>query len=53
MVVVLLEKLQNSILVATNCGFSVDEEEFESRNFTGKMQFVRENELYISKRRKI
>lgn len=43
---------RNSSLVATSCGFSVDEEEFESRNFTGKMQFVRENEFYISKRRR-
>ena len=42
----------NSALVATACGYSVDEDEFESRNFTGKMQFVRENEFYISKRRK-
>lgn len=43
---------QNSILVANACGYSVDEEEFEARNFTGKMQFIKENEFYISKRRK-
>lgn len=42
---------KNSILVARACGFMVDEDEYEARNFTGKMQFIKENEYYISKRR--
>lgn len=41
-----------SISVANACGFYVDEEDFESRNYIGKMQFVKENEFYISKRRR-
>lgn len=43
---------KNSILVANSCGFMLDEDEFESRNFIGKMQFVKESDCYISKRRK-
>lgn len=43
---------QNSILVAGSCGFMLDEDEYESRNFIGKMQFIKESELYISKRSK-
>ena len=41
---------KNSILVANACGFILDEEQFESRNYIGKMQFIKENENYISKR---
>lgn len=43
---------KNSLLVANSCGFILDEENFENRNFIGKMQFVKENYNYISKRRK-
>lgn len=43
---------KNSISSATSCGYFLDEEEYESRNYTGKMQFVKESEYYISKRRK-
>lgn len=43
---------KNSVLLAESCGFSLDEEEYASRNFKGKMQFVRESDCYISKRRK-
>lgn len=43
---------KNSILLAESCGFSLDEEDYESRNFTGKMQFIKESDCYISKRRK-
>ena len=42
---------QGSILVAEACGFSLDEADFESRNFQGKMKFVRDSHCYISKRR--
>lgn len=42
---------KNSILVAKSCGFMVDEDEYEARNFLGKMLFIKENEYYISKRR--
>lgn len=43
---------KNSVLVANTCGFTLDEEEYESRNFTGRMQFIKESDYYISKRRK-
>lgn len=43
---------KNSLLVANSCGFILDEENFENRNFIGKMQFTKENYNYISKRRK-
>lgn len=43
---------KNSILLASNCGYYFDEEEYETRNFIGKMQFIKESDLYISKRRK-
>lgn len=43
---------RNSILVANSCGFSLDEEEFESRNFIGRMQFIKESYCYVSKRKK-
>ena len=42
---------RNSINVAQACGYAVDEDEFESRNYIGRMQFVRENAFYVSKRR--
>lgn len=42
---------KNSIYVANACGFILDEEEFESRNFMGKMKFIKESDCYISKRR--
>ena len=40
---------KNSINVAEACGYTVDEEEFASRNYMGRMQFVKDNEYYISK----
>lgn len=43
---------KKNILLAESCGFTLDEEEYESRNYTGKMQFIKESELYVSKRRK-
>lgn len=43
---------KNSVLVANSCGFMLDEEEFESRNYVGKMQFIKESDCYVSKRRK-
>lgn len=43
---------RNSILVTKSCGFILDEEEFESRNFIGKMQFIKESNCYVSKRKK-
>lgn len=43
---------KNSVLVAESCGFILDEEEFESRNFIGKMHFIKESDCYVSKRRK-
>ena len=42
---------EKSILVANSCGFVLDEELFESRNFVGKMQFIKESDCYVSKRR--
>lgn len=42
----------NSIRVAEKCGYELDEEDYESKNYTGKMQFVKDNQYYISKRRK-
>ena len=41
---------KNSILLATSCGF--EEEEYEKKNFAGKMQFVKESNCYVQKRRK-
>ena len=43
---------KNSILVANSCGFMLDEEDFESRNFIGKMHFIKESDCYVSRRRK-
>jgi RimJ/RimL family protein N-acetyltransferase len=43
---------KNSIFVAESCGFEMDEEEFESRNFSGKMVFFKQSDCYIPKRRK-
>ena len=43
---------KSSMLVASSCGFLLDEDDYESRNYTGKMEFVRESTCYISKRRK-
>ncbi len=42
---------KNSINAATACGYTVDEEEFALRNYIGRMQFVKDNEYYVSKRR--
>ena len=43
---------KNSVLLATSCGFALDEEEYEKNNFIGKMQFVKESNCYVPKRRK-
>lgn len=43
---------KNSVLLATSCGFTLDEEEYEKNNFIGKMQFVKESNCYVPKRRK-
>lgn len=43
---------KNSMFIAEICGFEMDEEEFESRNFTGKMVFFKQSDCYIPKRRK-
>ncbi len=43
---------ENSTRVAEACGYSVDEDLFASRGFKGRMQFVKESEYYVSKRRK-
>ena len=43
---------KNSILVANSCGFNLDEEDYESKNYVGKMQFVKDSDCYISKRKK-
>lgn len=42
---------KKSILAANSCGFFLDEEEYESRNYTGKMKFVKESNCYINKRK--
>ena len=41
-----------SIATAKSCGFYLDEEEYEQRNFIGKMQFVKESNCYVSRRKK-
>jgi len=43
---------KNSMNVASTCGFIEDEDEFASRNYIGRMQFVKDNYFYTSKRRK-
>jgi len=43
---------KKSILLADSCGFVLDEEEYESRNYIGKMQFIKESRCYIPKTRK-
>ena len=43
---------KNSILAAQACDFLFDEEEYESRGFTGKMVFYKESLCYESKRRR-
>lgn len=42
---------KNSINAAEASGYNVDEDEFASRNYTGRMQFVKDSEYYVSKRR--
>jgi len=43
---------KNSVFLANSCGFYLDEEDYESRNFIGRMQFIKESDCYISKRKK-
>ena len=42
---------KNSINTAEACGYTLDEDEFASRNYLGRMQFVKDSTYYISKRR--
>ena len=42
---------KNSILTAEACEYNLDEEEFASRNYTGRMQFIKDSTYYVSKRR--
>lgn len=42
---------KNSINTAETCGYTLDEDEFASRNYTGRMQFVQDSTYYVSKRR--
>lgn len=42
---------KNSINTAEACGYTLDEDEFSSRNYTGRMQFVQDSTYYVSKRR--
>lgn len=41
---------KNSMLLASSCGFFFDEEDYESRNYIGKMRFIKESNCYINKR---
>ncbi len=41
-----------SLISAESCGFVCDEEEYEARNFCGKVVFTKESDCYINKRRK-
>lgn len=43
---------KGSILVANSNGYILDEEDYEKRNYLGKMKFIKESDCYISKRRK-
>ncbi len=42
---------KNSINTAEACGYTLDEDEFASRNYLGRMEFVKDSTYYISKRR--
>lgn len=42
----------NSIKTAESFGFLLDEDEYERRNYTGRMVFYKESDCYINKRRK-
>lgn len=42
---------KQSINAAEACGYTADEEEFASRNYLGRIQFVKDSEYYVSKRR--
>ena len=42
---------KNSIKLAEKCGFIFDEEDYENRNYSGNMTFIKESYCYISKRR--
>ena len=43
---------KNNMMLLESCGYIFDEEEYENRNFIGKMQFCKESDCYVSKRRK-
>lgn len=43
---------KKSMAMLCACGYLFDEEEYESRNFIGNMQFFKESDCYVSKRRK-
>lgn len=42
---------KNSMLLASSCGFFFDEEDYEERNYVGKMRFIKESNCYINKRK--
>lgn len=42
---------KKSINTAEACGYTLDEEEFASRNYTGRMQFIQDSAYYVSKRK--
>lgn len=42
---------EKSIRTAESCGFYPDEDDFESRRFTGKIVFIKDSNCYVSKRR--
>ena len=42
---------KKSIMAANSCGFFLDEDDYESRNYIGKMNFVKESDCYINKRK--
>lgn len=43
---------KKSMAMFEACGYLFDEEEYESRNFIGNMQFFKESDCYVSRRRK-
>lgn len=43
---------KNSMNVACACGYVEDEEEYATRNYSGRIQFVKESYCYSSRRRK-
>lgn len=42
---------RKSIMLAEKCGFIFDEEDYENRNYTGNMTFIKDSYCYVPKRR--